>query len=167
MNRPIARAMSTHVRMALLLSALAVSVAGCGFVASSHHNSMDYKAVDAAAEGGDLEALKSILARDPTLLQSKEWGDLTPLHLAVLHNHNDVAQYLLSKGADVNARTSTGITPLHEAAQNGNKEITELLLAHAASVNAVDNQGWTPMTRAQKWGHPEIAALLQQHGGHQ
>jgi ankyrin repeat protein len=153
--------------MAMILAALAVSVAGCGLVASSHHNPMDYKAVDAAAEGGNLEALKTILTRDPTLLQSKEWGDLTPLHLAVLHNHKDMVEYLLAQGANVNAKTSTGITPLHEAAQNGNKEITQLLLEHAANVNAVDNQGWTAMARAQKWGHPEIAALLQQHGGHE
>ena len=167
MNCLITPAMRTHVRMAMILAALAVAVAGCGLVSSSHHNPMDYKAVDAAAEGGNLNALKSILTNDPTLLQSKDWGDLTPLHLAVLHNHTDVVDYLLAQGADVNAKTSTGITPLHEAAQNGNKEITELLLAHKANVNAVDNQGWTPMARAQKWGHPEIAALLQQHGGHE
>jgi ankyrin repeat protein len=153
--------------MAMILAALAVSVAGCGLVVSSHHNTMDYKAVDAAAEGGNLEALKTILTRDPTLLRSKEWGDLTPLHLAVLHNHKDVVEYLLAQGSDVNAKTSTGITPLHEAAQNGNEEIIELLLEHAANVNAVDKQGWTPMVRAQKWGYLEIAALLQQHGGHE
>ena len=167
MNRPIACAMKTHVRTVVILAALAVLMAGCGIIASSHHDPMDYKAVDAAAEGGNLETLKSILARDPTLLQSKDWGDLTPLHLAVLHNHQDVVEYLLAQGADVNAKTSTGITPLHEAAQNGNKEITELLLAHGANINAVDNQGWTPMARAQKWSHPEIAAFLQQHGGHE
>ena len=159
--------MRTHVRMAMILAALAVSMAGCGLAGSSRHNPMDYKSVDAAAEGGNLDALKSILAHDPTLLQSKDWGDLTPLHLAVLHNHQDVVEYLLAQGADVNAKTSTGITPLHEAAQNGNKEITELLLARKANVNAVDNQGWTPMARAKKWGHPEIATLLQQHGGHE
>src|ERR1035441_9615733 len=128
MNRPIACAMKTHVRTVVILAALAVLMAGCGIIASSHHDPMDYKAVDAAAEGGNLETLKSILARDPTLLQSKDWGDLTPLHLAVLHNHQDVVEYLLAQGADVNAKTSTGITALHEAAQNGNKEITELLL---------------------------------------
>ena len=151
----------------MILGALAVLVSGCGLAVSSHHDPMDYKAVDAAAEDGDLETVKGIINRDPTLLQSKEWGDLTPLHLAVLHNHKDVADYLLAKGANVNAKTSTGITPLHEAAQNGNKEITELLLGHTANVNALDNEGWTPMARAQKWGHPEIAALLQQHGGHE
>src|ERR1035441_4930939 len=97
MNRPIACAMKTHVRTVVILAALAVLMAGCGIIASSHHDPMDYKAVDAAAEGGNLETLKSILARDPTLLQSKDWGDLTPLHLAVLHNHQDVVEYLLAQ----------------------------------------------------------------------
>lgn len=167
MHRTATLAMRMRVRLAMMLAALAIAAPGCGLVSSSHHNPMDFKAVDAAAQGGNLEELKSILARDPTLLQSKDWGDLTPLHLAVLHNHKDVVDYLLAQGADVNAKTSTGITPLHEAAQNGNKEVTELLLAHKANVNAVDNQGWTPMARAKKWSHPEIATLLQEYGGHE
>ncbi len=154
-----------RVQIILTLFVVAGLVNGCGLFGASHHDPLDYKAVDAAAEGGDLETLKGILKRDPTLLQSKDWGNLRPLNLAILHNHKEVAEYLLSQGADVNAKTSTGITPLHEAAQNGNREIVELLLAQKSiNINAVDDQGWTPLIRAQKWGHPEIAELLRQHG---
>jgi|GEM_PF-1887428 len=155
----------THLRTIILLAALTSAMSGCCLLVSSHHDPREYQAIDAAAQAGDLPAVKAILKGDPTLLQSKDWGDLMPLHLAVVHNHADVVDYLLAAGADVNAKTSTGITPLHEAAQNGNKEITELLLQHEANVNAVDHQGWTPMTRALKWGHPDIAAILRQHGG--
>ena len=159
--------MRTHFRTVIVLVTLTTAMAGCGLIISSRHDPTEYTAIAAAAEAGDLESAKAILNRDPTLLQSKDWGNLTPLHLAVVHDHEEMVDYLLAAGADVNAKTSTGITPLHEAAQNGNKQITQLLLQHAANVNAVDQQGWTPMARALKWGHPEIAAILRQHGGHE
>ena len=41
----------------MILGALAVLVSGCGLAVSSHHDPMDYKAVDAAAEDGDLETV--------------------------------------------------------------------------------------------------------------
>ena len=157
--------MKARFQLALLLIVLAASPAGCGLFISSHHDITQYQQVQAAAEGGDLDALKALLQGDPSLIQAKEWGSLTLLHLAVLHNQKETVVFLLDKGAEVNAKSSLGITPLHEAAQNGNKEIAEILVAHGASINAVDDKGWTPLVRAQKWGHPEVVEFLRQKGG--
>jgi cytohesin len=159
--------MKVRLQFVLLLAILAASPTGCGLFISSHHDITQYQAAQAAAEGGDLNTLKTLLQKDPSLLQAKEWGSLTLLHLAVLHNHKETVEYLLGRGADVEAKSSTSITPLHEAAQNGNKEIVELLLAHGARINAVDDQGWTPLYRAKKWSHPEVVELLRQNGGHE
>jgi len=153
--------------LALLLIVLAASPVGCGLFISSHHDITRYQPALAAAEGGDLDTLKTLLQKDPSLIQAKEWGSLTLLHLAVLHNQKETVAFLLDKGAEVNAKSSLDITPLHEAAQNGNKRIVEMLFAHGASINAVDGKGWTPLIRAQKWGHAEVVEFLRQKGGHE
>ena len=127
---------------------------------------MAYKAIDAAAEGGDIAAVQELYWRDHSVVGAKDWDNLTPLHLAVLHKHFDVAVFLIDHGADVNAKSSKGITPLHFAAQGGDIRMVNLLIAHKADPNAVDSKGWTPRDRALKWGHPDVAGLLKKRGGY-
>ncbi|MBI3852683.1 MAG: ankyrin repeat domain-containing protein [Verrucomicrobia bacterium] len=157
--------MKKRLQWFAFLVVLTCSNPGCSLFIPSHHDILDYKPIHAAAESGDLATVKGLLEKNPKLIGAKDWGNLTPLHLAVVHNHKDVAEFLLEHGANVNARTSTGITPLHEAAQNGNLEIVKLLLTYKANIRALDNQGWTPFDRAIKWRHPDVAEYLWQHGG--
>ena len=54
------------------------------------------------------------------------------LHEAARLGDLDVVEYLIGKGADVNAKNSYGWTPLHEAAWQGRKAVTTLLRAAGA-----------------------------------
>ena len=56
----------------------------------------------------------------------------TSLHWASLHNHKEVVQALLGKGADVNVKANNGDTALSLASSKGNKEIRKLLLKAGA-----------------------------------
>lgn len=57
-------------------------------------------------------------------------GGATPLHLAALSGHKELAEILLAHGADVNARNNSGKTPLQFAKHR--KDMAELLRQHGA-----------------------------------
>src|SRR5262245_10294394 len=68
----------------------------------------------------------------------------TALHRASQGGHAAVVEYLLSIGANVNARDMHGRTPLILAAGSGTKQridLVRLLLSRGAFVNAVDTDG--------------------------
>ena len=96
---------------------------------------------------------------------------MTPLHCAARESHNEIAELLIAKGADVNAKDRQGMTPLHFAAIKRHnkeiKEIVELLIAKGADVNAKTDDGGTPLNAAifaGSWAD-ETADLLRKHGG--
>ncbi len=81
---------------------------------------------------------------------------------ACRNGHTDVAELLLARGADVNAKEILGGTGLHWAAINGHKETVAFLLAHGADLTIRDvkfhstAEGW-----AAEGGHDEIRDLLR------
>jgi ankyrin repeat protein len=50
------------------------------------------------------------------------------LYIACQNGHRKVVEYLISKGADIEARFKDGFTPIYIAAQKGHKNIVELLI---------------------------------------
>ncbi|MCX6639445.1 MAG: ankyrin repeat domain-containing protein [bacterium] len=56
----------------------------------------------------------------------------TPLHIAALKGHDDVATQLFFKGAAVNAVDKEGRTPLYLAEKYGNKSLADMLRANGA-----------------------------------
>ena len=97
-------------------------------------------------------------------------GD-TPLEYASGTGKRNVAELLITKGANVNARGKHGMTPLHEAAYKAHLDVIALLIAMGAEVNAVDEMGRTPLDLANKvasWQDEEekkeAADLLRKNG---
>lgn len=68
---------------------------------------------------GDLEQVKLLISKGAKV-NSRERAMWTPLHRATLNGHKQVVQFLLSVGADVEARNSwPGGTALHYAVEKG------------------------------------------------
>jgi ankyrin repeat protein len=76
-----------------------------------------------------------------------------------------MAGYLISRGAEPNAKTPDGNTALHFAVTTGKIGLVRLLLQKGASVNIRNNCGSTPLHAAvSEWIFPDIVEYLIQNG---
>lgn len=97
---------------------------------------------------------------------SRNAARVRPIHSALAHRRPDVslaiAELLISRGADVNARQAGGWTPLHQAAMHGHLAAGRLLIARGAEIAAEAENGKTPLALAVSGNHPEMVALLRE-----
>ena len=116
-----------------------------------------------AVEQGNVVRVQALLraAASPSVHDA---DGLTPLMLAAIHGHREVARVLVDRGARVNDRSARGSSPLMLAIMNRHSGIVRLLCDHGADVNARDQLGWTPLMHAAWTGDPEMVRLLLQRG---
>ncbi|MBI4027589.1 MAG: ankyrin repeat domain-containing protein [Verrucomicrobia bacterium] len=126
----------------------------------------------AASALGRVNDMALFLQADPALVNVRDDQGRTPLHYAAQTGQTKAAQWLLDRGADVNAKlywwghTSSGKpvprhhTPLHLAAKKGHIDLVKLLLARGADGNAKDGLGVTPLHLAIQKGHIEMVKCI-------
>jgi len=128
----------------------------------------DRALIDAVRKGSketvNIEPVKQAIAAGADL-DAKMQGGYTPLHLAAIYDHKEIAEVLIAAGADVNAKNNRDMTPLHQAARSGRNEIAGLLIAKGADVNAKGADDSTPLDWAISNDETEIANILRKHGG--
>src|ERR1700676_2544279 len=90
----------------LLLAAVLIGIAsGC------HKTSADVTEILAAVSNGNLAKVRLLLDRNPNLAFTKNSDGSTALHYAASSGCLEIAELLLTKNADVNAKNSEGATP--------------------------------------------------------
>lgn len=146
----------------------------------------------AAASLGDLALADRLLRQDRDGVNARLRIGASPLHIAAEHGHTEMAAYLLSRGAHLDAISaialdredallqlladqpttidrragSFGFTPLHAASVRGRDGLVRLLLHQGAEVNRTDRMfRKTPMHEALFFGRESSARLLRVHGG--
>jgi ankyrin repeat protein/beta-lactamase regulating signal transducer with metallopeptidase domain len=125
----------------------------------------DISSIQLAAYLGDLARVKGFL-EDGVGVNAQDVYSVTPLHAAALGGQKEVAEFLLSKGALVNAEAAVPsvTTPLHCAALAGSREVAELLIQKGAEIDAKDVAGGTPLHAATNGRNTDTARLLIAHG---
>lgn len=87
-----------------------------------------------ALNGGSLEIVKLLQAKNIPVDVSKSIAGTTPLHnIAGNANSVDMIEFLVKNGADINARTNDGRSAYNIAESSGNKEAASLLLKLGAN----------------------------------
>lgn len=101
--------------------------------------------------------------------------DLTPLIVATISGDKQCVEFLIQRGADLNAKTPdkvdhavvnavTGESVLMTAINNKHLDIAKLLIDKGADVSAVDSKGNTAVSLAVHRESKEILEQLQKHG---
>ena len=113
---------------------------------------------------GDVDVAEALLDHGALANVEDIWGQ-TPLHQVVLGNHDyylgfsvrswsreshpdrvgRLAQRLIERGADVNARNKDQETPLHLASRLRLHEVARILLKHGADINVKNSEGKSPL----------------------
>lgn len=136
--------------------------------------------IQTCAYYGDVSAIKFLLANGAAL---ESLGDNLDLNGAAFHGHWRLCQFLVERGANVNAPShDTGETPLHAALCTSNRLahnlVLKVLLANGANPNVATSKsietggfmrdcrtkGETPLHRAAAFGDEESIQLLLDAG---
>lgn len=120
--------------------------------------------IHAAASAGDMARLNALLATNQNLIHLPGEDALTPLHSAARAGQLAAAEYLIERGALVNAADDHGCTPLHAAIYGHHGDMVEFLLEHQANVNAVRKDGTAPIYYAAQNGATNLVQLLLKRG---
>ncbi len=118
-----------------------------------------------AADRGDEELAKLVIAAGADVAARTRLGGHTPLHIAAVGGRTAVVRRLLEAKASPAEKTTTGATPLHFAAAAGNLDIVVAFLDRGADVNVREPQwGQTPLMFAAAAGRTDIVQTLAGRG---
>lgn len=117
------------------------------------------RALQAAAEKGDLDSVLSLLARGADADKSGENGRSAVIN-AAWRGRERIIKLLLERGVETELPDEDGRTALIWAAINGHKDVVADLVAGGANPNRKDKNGGTALIRAAWNAHLSVAAQL-------
>ena len=152
----------TSSRAGIAVAALLAAVAASLIFGTALSAAPTATPVADAARSGDLEAVRSLLARGEDANAAHGDG-MSALHWAAERGDRKMAEALIHAGATVDAVTRVGhYTPLHVASTTGRAAVVELLLASGANATTVTSTGGVTSLHlaAASGGVAAITALL-------
>lgn len=108
-----------------------------------------------AAKSGDVDAIRRILADDPSAASYRADTGETPLMAALYRGHTGAVEMLIARGAPLD---------LFAAAATGRVDALDTALQLGAAIEAHAYDGWTPLHLAAFFGHTEAARRLLDAG---
>merc|ERR1711879_500993 len=126
---------------------------------------VDFGPLMKATKRGDDLFWRSFLDEFPDITSAEDLWGCTALHVAAQIGSAAMAQELITRGANVNAKEAWRETPLHIAARENAVDICKLLLDHGAELNAKDASDRTPLLSAGHASKKNTCAFLLENGG--
>lgn len=117
-------------------------------------------ALSQAAHSENLSIVKMLVEHGADIHALSGHGD-TILEFATT---NEIAQYFLDRGLDINARDKDGYTLLILSAEGFHRPSIAFLLEHGADPNAKTTDGTTALKLARGIRHPDDVELLKKAG---
>ena len=110
---------------------------------------------------GDVAAVKAMVEKIPGLVAARDGQGLTLLHYAAYGRDPALIDFLVSKGAAVDAAGAQAKTPLHIAASNDRTEAAAALVKHGAALEVGDDYARTALILcARERGQSATARVL-------
>jgi ankyrin repeat protein len=120
---------------------------------------------DCACLYGHLSLCRWLFQTKIISLNPEEGNDQrTPLHFAASHGRQEVVEWLVNMGANIQARSPVGTTPLMEAAHNGHLKIVQFLHKNGAAIDCSDSEKVRAIHLAASNGHLDVVQYLESHG---
>ena len=116
-----------------------------------------------AVAQGDTCGVEELIQHGAPLEELDEHEN-TPLLLSIITDRVDIAEVLLTRGANPNIHNHGMVTALGLAANNGNDRMVCLLLTHGADPNIMGVGGIRPLMRAAIRGHVQTMRILLESG---
>ncbi|MFN0290832.1 ankyrin repeat domain-containing protein [Pedobacter helvus] len=115
---------------------------------------------------GKFDDVTLLVFKEPRAVNEYSADGFTPLGLACYFGHEEIARFLVLKGADVNLPSKNGfnVFPIHSAVANNNYNIAKVLLDAGAYPNVCQKSGVAPLHSAAQLGNIELIILLLEHG---
>jgi hypothetical protein len=126
--------------------------------------SLSSQDIFSAVMKGDLDKTEILLEEHPEWINIKSWGGWTPLHRAAQFGYVDIIDFLISKGSNLEAKTSLGMTPLYAAIIGQKSDVVKQLIDKGANIFAIRNDGETMLHIAAAMGQRDIVELLISEG---
>ncbi len=119
-----------------------------------------------AAAVGKFDEVAHQLYQKPEAINDFSEDGFTALGLACYFGREEVARYLVLKGAEVNLPSKNGfnVFPLHSSVAGDFLSISKMLIEKDALVNVAQNSGLTPLHSAAQNGNIELIILLLEKG---
>lgn len=113
---------------------------------------------------GNNESVMAMIDQTPTLVDMKNINGYTPLIYAALKGNYDLCEFLISRGANVNAQNNFGQSALHYASNNDTPDIVRLLVENNADMNITDTLNKTPLRWATQRNKSSVIKYLRSKG---
>jgi len=113
-----------------------------------------------SAIGGNLQIIDTVLKTSNLDVDCRDSSGKTPLMLAAMNNHPSAVEFLLEKGATINAKDNENRNALMLCATKGNRELVDVLTKNSIRLDDQDNLGNTALIWATLANNLQMADAL-------